>query len=384
MSDSRSTAFFSGQGIAVEVPEIEAKLTELWGPATEREGGPDVENPALTRVVLANLVVATCAKESGQLDQVLPTVEARYPCRAIVLCRTDDSERRVKAEVSAICHLPAPGLPQVCSERIILRAGPEASDLLPGAVRTLLEADLPFVLWWADDPRCNEAMYRDFADEASRILIDLPDPASEPAALRVGLDPSLNPYSRDIAWFGITRWRELIAQFFDPAGSEESLKRITSVRIEAEADAAERPPRVAAWLAGWLAGQLGWKPKDRRILSGGALEARFNGPAGDIALTIQTAVDPSFRLARIKGVSISTTAPGKGGTFRVTRVRDAALDATVEVDASPHGILPRTVQINDFDAPRRVAAALESARDDPPFRRALPPALWLLGDGYRA
>ena len=102
----------------------------------------------MTRIVLANLVVASRLADAPRLDGVLDTLTTRYPCRAIVVLRTDEPDRRVSAEVSALCHLPAPGLPQVCSERIVLRAGPRAVDLLPGAVRPLLETDLPFVLWW--------------------------------------------------------------------------------------------------------------------------------------------------------------------------------------------------------------------------------------------
>jgi hypothetical protein len=40
--------------------------------------------------------------------------------------------------------------------------------------------------------------------------------------------------------------------------------------------------------------------------------------------------------------------------------------------------LPRGVHAPEIDAPRRIAAALESARIDVPFRKALPIALWLL------
>ena len=129
---------------------------------------------------------------------------------------SDDTERRITAEVSAVCHLPAPGLPQVCSERIVLHAGPNAVDLIAGAVRPLLEADLPFVLWWTTDPRLNEALFRDLGDECSRLLLDLPDPGTPAAALHLGLDPAICACSRDTAWYGLTRWRELVAQFFDP------------------------------------------------------------------------------------------------------------------------------------------------------------------------
>src|SRR4051812_20230591 len=184
-----SDAFLNGQGVPVDLHDVETELLRLWGPAAERAGGPDLEHPHVTRIVLANVVALGREADAGRLQDALDTVTARYPCRTIVLRRTDEPGRSVAAEVSALCHLPAPGLPQVCSERIVLRAGPEAVDLLPGAVRPLLEADLPFVLWWTDDPRNDEAFFRDLADECSRLILDLPDPGAEPAAIRLGLDP---------------------------------------------------------------------------------------------------------------------------------------------------------------------------------------------------
>ena len=127
MTETSSDAFLSGQGIPVDPHDIETELTRLWGPAAERVGGPSPESPNVTRIVLANLVVASRLADAPRLDGVLDTLTTRYPCRAIVALRTDEPDRRVSAEVSALCHLPAPGLPQVCSERIVLRAGPGPS-----------------------------------------------------------------------------------------------------------------------------------------------------------------------------------------------------------------------------------------------------------------
>src|SRR5215470_12830791 len=156
MPDAITDSFLAGQGIPVDLAQAETELMKLWGPAAEQAGGPELENPHVTRIALANLVVECLAGSCESLCGVLETVIARFPCRAIVLRGSDDPGRRIAAEVSALCHLPAPGLPQVCSERIVLRAGPNAIDLVPGAVRPLLEAELPMILWWNGDPRPQE------------------------------------------------------------------------------------------------------------------------------------------------------------------------------------------------------------------------------------
>ncbi len=276
MSPSASDAFLSGQGIPVALDEIEGELVRLWGPSAGRVGGPDLENPNVTRVALANLVVARLSNDGQSVASALDTVVARRPSRSIVLLRSDDSERRVKAEVSASCHLPAPGMPQVCSERIVLSAPESAFDLLPGAVRPLLETDLPMALWWVGDPRDAEVVYRPLADEAGRLLIDLDDATGRVEALTFALDLKRHPHARDLAWFGISRWRELVAQFFDPPGCVESARRIRSLEIDAETPGGS-VPRVAVWLAAWVAGQLGWKAVDRSEPAAGRIEARFRG-----------------------------------------------------------------------------------------------------------
>lgn len=380
MGEATSDAFLQGQGIPVDPRAIEAELTRLWGPAAEMVGGPDLDHPNVTRIALANLVVEGRVDRAPQLEAVLDVVAARFPSRTILLRLTEEPGRKVSAEVSALCHLPAPGLPQVCSERIALRAGPEAVDLLPGAVRPLLEADLPFVLWWTDDPRPLEPTFRDLADECSRLILDLPDPEADPAALRLGLDPAINPYGRDAAWFGITPWRELLAQFFDPPCHDlAALSQIRSIAIEARAPTDGRPTRLAVWLIAWLAGQLGWQAEGRPRLAPGVLEATFRGPGGPIAATIQTEVDPRAETPRLVAATLVTGTDDDQSAFQLVRTGPGADDVHISIDSAGTCPLPRAVVAPELDHARRVAAALESARHDPPFRNALPHALWLLG-----
>jgi glucose-6-phosphate dehydrogenase assembly protein OpcA len=360
MVDATSDAFLSGQGIPVETSQIEAELTRLWGPAAELAGAPEPENPNVTRVVLANLVVEAGPDCPECLEATLDTVAERRPCRAIVLRRTDEPGRSIQAEIAALCHLPAPDKPQVCSERIVLTTGSEGFDLLPGAVRPLLEANLPFVLWWTEDPRANASVFRNLARESSRLILDLPDPSADPEAVRFGLDPSVNPFARDTSWFGITRWRELVAQFFDGPDPIESLSKLATVEISVEVPGEPRIPRVAAWLIAWLAGQLGWKPVERREPSPGQLEATFRSSTGEVAIAIKAVgSDPA-------------------GVTRILSVNLATLDDDVEGSNSYHLTRPDCGSA-EMEPADRVTAALESGRLDPPFTRSLPHLLWLLG-----
>ena len=77
MPDAMTDTFLEGQGIPVNLHEIETEMVKLWGPAAEQVGGPEVENPHVTRVALANLVVACLDGDGEWLGRVMETVIAR-------------------------------------------------------------------------------------------------------------------------------------------------------------------------------------------------------------------------------------------------------------------------------------------------------------------
>ncbi|MFO0892165.1 MAG: glucose-6-phosphate dehydrogenase assembly protein OpcA [Isosphaeraceae bacterium] len=381
---SSSDPFLQGQGIPVALRDIETTLEQLWGPAAERVGGPEPEHPHVTRIVLANLVVERLCPKAVAFRPVIEDVITRYPCRAIVVRGADDPERKINAEVSALCHLPDPGLPQVCSERIVLHTGPNAVDLVAGSVRPLLEADLPMVLWWTTDPQGHEALFRDLGDECSRLILDLPDPGTSAGAIRLGLDPAICPFARDTAWYGLTRWRELVAQFFDPPCHHETLNRIDSLRIDAVSPDPSRPPRMAVWLTAWLAGQLGWKRQGQPVKvsgeSGSSFRAAFLGPMGTLAVEIVTRAVPESLPGGpcLLGVTLTARGPEGVETFCVNRPAPESPDVRIQARAPDYCRLPSMVRAPELDHARRVAAALEASRVDRPFEMARPIALWLL------
>src|SRR5437660_3797955 len=102
MASATSDDFLSGQGVPVDLHEIETELSRLWGPAAEQAGGPELQHPNVTRIVLANLVVFGHCDDSARLQDVLDTVTTRHPSRTIVLRYTDEPGRSVQAEVSAL------------------------------------------------------------------------------------------------------------------------------------------------------------------------------------------------------------------------------------------------------------------------------------------
>jgi len=79
-------------------------------------------------------------------------------------------------------------------------------------------------------------------------------------------------------------------------------------------------------------------------------------------------------------VDVTITAHGPHGleTFRLRRSDPSSPAVRVEADTPNACHLPRIVSVPELEPARRVAAALESSRVDPPFQNALPIAMWLM------
>jgi hypothetical protein len=143
---------------------------------------------------------------------------------------------------------------------------------------------------------------------------------------------------------------------------------------------------MALWLAAWLAGQLGWKPqgqpKNETAASSSEFTTEFQAGNRVVVVTISTGPLPASlpNSPRLIGVTIGARGPGSEGveTFRLSRPTPDSSAVRVEVHAVDACSLPLVVEAPELDPARRIAAALESSRLDPPFHRALPITLWLL------
>lgn len=62
--EATAASFLEGQGIPVDLHDIETELVKLWGTAAGQTGGLELETPPVTRIVLANLVVEVLDREA--------------------------------------------------------------------------------------------------------------------------------------------------------------------------------------------------------------------------------------------------------------------------------------------------------------------------------
>ena len=113
------------------------------------------------------------------------------------------------------------------------------------------------------------------------------------------------------------------------------------------------------------------------------MQATFTGANKGQSVTVTLVAEGSddAGACQILGVTLTAQTPEGPETYRLGRRDARSPQIRVDVSSPNACALPRIILSPDLDAPGRVAAALESSRNDPPFTRATPHALWLLGAG---
>lgn len=236
-------------GLSVEIGRIDRELKKLWA-----EGAG-----AKTRATLINLAVYSEAPDSLPSNtRIVSEIAEDHACRAIVIGANPGAKaNRVEAWINVHCHVTRAGSKQVCSEQLSFLLEGRSARLLPNIVFSHLDSDLPFYLWWQGeffdpmDPQLwtwvdrviyDSQGWRNFDEQIKRV-----ETAQEEAQQRIILC--------DLNWTRLYPMRLALAQFFDHPRSHRHLREIEAVEIKH----AGGYRSTALLLAGWLAGQLGWK-----------------------------------------------------------------------------------------------------------------------------
>ena len=246
--------FTAGTAAPVDVAQIERQLRALW-----QQGGQTV-----SRACLFNLVV-WCESETDR-DRAGATIgelTSRHPCRAIVLfAEPVRAESSLDASIAAHCHLAGGGRKQVCCEQISLHAGGAAVSQLAPTVLSLLEGDLPTVLWWRGNFLDRADQFARMRGVADRIVFDSaqwPEPECWLAMLAAEVHEPVACLFADLSWTRLTLWRKLTADCFDEPAIRAVLPQLRRVTVS-HGDGAGARMRALLY-AGWVAMELGWPPK---------------------------------------------------------------------------------------------------------------------------
>lgn len=201
---------------------------------------------------------------------------------------------------------------------------------LASLVSPLMAAELPDFLWWPGGDYNRHPLFDDLAQIVDRVTVDsgqLGNDLTGVRAMRDLLDDEGqgNPVIGDFTWLRLSPWRQLIAQFFDPADVQQSLASIEDVTISYADTRDDGSSGLASALliVGWLGSRLGWDVIDRlERRKAGGFSAPLRGVSSDgrareISLRLLPDMSPHARFSLRK---VEIAAGGEhSGTFRVER-----------------------------------------------------------------
>jgi len=322
---------------SVDLGAVEAELARLWrAPAAD-------DGPVTTRACTSNLI-AFCASpaEAAACERDVPEIVRQHPARVLLLAADAEAAPALEASVSAFCY-PAGRGGRFCSEYVVLRAGGDAVQRLPSAVRPLLVGDLPTTLWWTPSDRSPPDAGKLFAQldaMADQVVYDSRgwrDPVDAIVATTrwAGEAPPAKAIS-DLAWRRLEAWRRLVACALDPAVVPGALGGVREVTVEHGPHALPK-----AWLfAAWLADRLEWRPVRGRLTPGREIVWGFVSRSGPVEVQVRRgrAGEPEMKRVDIRwsveGAEATRTferlGPGRLGVAGDASGERPAVVATVE------------------------------------------------------
>jgi glucose-6-phosphate dehydrogenase assembly protein OpcA len=405
--------------LPVNAVVIERELAKLW----QTVGDPGNGDRSVTRASELTLVVPCTPEAVEAARSVVADLVATHPARVLLLV-TEPGEASMTASVSAFCHRLGTTPQQVCCELITLRSRGAAEEHFPEAVLALLAPDQPVALWWPGGVPARATQLERLSalgpatGLGDRWIIDTAAALRQMTALfarregrTAGFAGGVPPGGlvHDLAWMRLLPWRELTAQFFDPAAFRVLLPELDLLEVRTPA---HTPPCAEAllWIA-WLVDRLGWQlapvgPPDgtgrqadrasrvpaRSVDAGGrpsspppgslrqsasvggtpaqlpAASWRFLRPGGEGYARVLPPEIPSSDPDALAGVRLHVTASET--TFTITRTpgTDCATLAVTTPGACP---LPRAVTLPRPHTARLLADALDEPHADPLYLAAL-------------
>ena len=295
-------------GASVELGEIERELKKLWQQNAQ----------TATRASLVNLAVYSEEPDSLLRNtEIVSRITEESACRAIVICANRSAgENHIEAWINAHCHLAREGAKQICSEQLSFSLEGPCVRLLPSIVFSHLDSDLPFYLWWQGE-FC-DPMDSNLSAWVDRLIYDSQSWRDVAAQMRLleklHADAEERVILCDLNWTRIVSLRFALAQFFDHPTSHHHFGKIK----HAEIDFAPNYRSTAVLLAGWIAAQLQWRPKESlhfQTSSGESAEIVLQEKAGEpIGRCLLRSEGKEFRVvhpANADLLEVSSGAPGE-------------------------------------------------------------------------
>jgi glucose-6-phosphate dehydrogenase assembly protein OpcA len=345
--------------------EVESELSRL---VAQTRG--DQEAP-LQRACMSNLVIYCNTPEIAEhIRQVLPTVLALHPARALLLIGEPGGNPEPLAAELGVWSQPGSAGHRTCSEQVTLRAGGAAIDDLPYAVRELLIGDLPTNLWWAapEPPALAGHLVHDLAEQAQQVIYDSIG-WKQPARGVAATGPWLAKVERlegqgrwrvasDLNWRRLKYWRRLLAQTLDPNTLPGALESVTEVQVEHGPHAV-----VQAWLlVSWLVSRLGWRVQAAKVQPGVEIAWQAIARHGSLRLRLDRLAEGPSGVRRVR---IACTVDGQRTALSITADDHRRLAASFEGKTTA----TRTIIVQPQPLAELVGRQLTDREHDAVFRQ---------------
>ena len=375
----------TGGATTTLIARLEKELRELWAQPADSTAMPK------SRVCTMNLEIVASSREL--LERYTPVVDevtASMPARVIMASLEPDAPGdEITGSATAVCSIE--GGRNICSERITLTVTGNACARSASAIEAFLVPEIPTALVWLGRVHVDDPVFEDLANDAHRIVLDsmYTSLASLLHVVSWARKQANAPEISDMAWTRLAPWQEMIARFFDGAGTRALASKITKITLRQASEPGARLGPEPALLLGWIATRLEWKTS--RL--GG--KTRFKRPDGGTVVIELGAVPLP------KGVAPQTlaaiTIDAEDGDARTTgslerelgsglasNQEDTTADADVMVwkqSATGAPPLEQRVRLGANKAAKWLERTLHRPKHDPAFDESVAFAEHIVEDG---
>lgn len=365
LARGRSAVRRQWHGAAIQLADVVGQINRLQAEVVRLEAAEGQHIQPRSKVVDV-VVVAANADEAERAASIVGDLADRHPCRAvIVLDEPGSGESRIDAAVTVAVSSQIDC--DMCQyEEVFLRCRGPVAEHIPSLVDSLLVSDVPGFLWWTGSPPMGSRRFLDALEVADVALLDsarFEDPESQFFELVQIAQKTARVHFGDFAWSRIHPWRELVAQFFNPADRRRLLPAIRSVEI----DHSGSNHVSAALFAGWLSATLGWR--------GAAVARDRDGLAvtyrGGRRVTLRPGgLIPGIVEGDLIGLSISAEAGGASASLAAERDADEPADVHLRGTLDGRAIARRVWPLPPAPDEALLSDQLANARSERLFMRA--------------
>ena len=253
-----------------------------------------VDLPATAEATIATVVIVAPRDRMREAADALAQASDSGGVRAILIVADTDA---------------AAASVRVAPEGILIEGlKPEHFD---NAVAALRLSSLPTLVWWRGG---SADVLRGLAALADRIVLDAPDPTAVwPLVARLAERTAVT----DVRWARLTRWRTLMAHFFDIPDVRDAAGSFHSLEIHGG------DPHAARLFAGWLTSSL--QPDERISVT---LTEHAGAPPIEYVQLANGRHRLTLRLAESR-TCVVTSVDGGSGASRIVSLGDQSLAAVI-------------------------------------------------------